>query len=76
MQKLKKTIMSKNYWIHRISHLSEISHPMLNDGYLTYGYSDFAILDNYIDNVKTKGWEYLEQIKISVMALFNRYENR
>ena len=52
--------MEKNYWIHRISHLSELSYPLLKDGYLTYGFSDFAVIDNYISNLKSKGWKYLD----------------
>lgn len=33
--------MERNYWIHRISHIAEISYPLLDVGYLSYGWSDF-----------------------------------
>ena len=31
-----------NYWLHRISHLAELSYPLLEKGYLTIGFSDFS----------------------------------
>ena len=36
--------MERNYWIHRISHIAEISYPLLDNNYLSYGFSDFASL--------------------------------
>ena len=32
----------RNYWIHRISHIAHISYPLIHEGYLSYGWSDFA----------------------------------
>jgi hypothetical protein len=31
-----------NYWLHRISHHAEIAYPLLDKGYLSIGFSDFA----------------------------------
>ena len=31
-----------NIWLHRISHHAEFSYPLLQQGYLSIGYSDFA----------------------------------
>ena len=33
--------MERDYWIHRISHIAEISYPLLENNYLSYGFSDF-----------------------------------
>lgn len=48
-------------WQHRISHEAEISYPLLEQGYLSIGFSD--LLDtNLIQNIHTEnGWQYLEQ---------------
>ncbi len=68
----------RNYWIHRISHIAEISYPLLESHYLSYGFSDFAVIDNYIDNVRRSngGWEYLERIMIEQWGglSVNRYQ--
>jgi len=31
-----------SYWLHRISHHAEVSHPLLERGYLSIGWSDFS----------------------------------
>lgn len=31
-----------NYYLHRISHVAELSYPLLDKGYLTIGFSDFT----------------------------------
>ncbi len=31
-----------NYWLHRIAHCAPLSYPLLDKGYLTIGFSDFA----------------------------------
>ncbi|MDX1718699.1 MAG: restriction endonuclease [Salegentibacter mishustinae] len=31
-----------NYWLHRISHVAELSYPLLKKGYLSIGFSDFT----------------------------------
>lgn len=49
----------RNYWIHRISHIAHISYPLIHEGYLSYGWSDFAE-DGFIENVREKGWSYFE----------------
>lgn len=57
--------MNRNYWIHRISHIAEISYPLLENNYLSYGFSDFAD-DGFIDCVRAgiEGWDYMEQMFI------------
>lgn len=53
--------MEKNYWIHRISHIAEISYPLLDNNYLSYGFSDFEI-DGFIEGVRGEnGWQFLEE---------------
>jgi hypothetical protein len=39
-----------NYWLHRISHHAEIAYPLLDKGYLSIGFSDFATQE-FIDKV-------------------------
>lgn len=42
-----------NYWLHRISHHAELSYPLLENGYLTIGFSDFTneiIIDKVVEN--------------------------
>lgn len=49
-----------NYWIHRISHIAELSYPLLNKGYLSIGFSDFT--DNeIIEKVKSGDWNYFNE---------------
>ena len=46
-----------NYWLHRISHKAKLSYPLLNNGFLTIGFSDFT--DNeFIDKVLENDWSY------------------
>ena len=53
--------MNRNYWIHRISHIAEISYPLLDAGYLSYGWSDFEE-DGFIEGVRGEnGWVFLEE---------------
>jgi hypothetical protein len=44
-----------NYWLHRISHLAELSYPLLEKGYLTIGFSDFSD-ELTINNVENNDW--------------------
>lgn len=50
-----------NYWIHRISHVAELSYPLLNKGYLTIGFSDF-ISEETIEKVRSEGQDYIDSI--------------
>ncbi len=53
--------MERNYWIHRISHLAEISYPLLDNNYLSYGFSDFEN-DGFIEGVRgDNGRQFMEQ---------------
>lgn len=53
--------MERNYWIHRISHIAEISYPLLDNNYLSYGFRDFA-KDGFIEGVRGEnGWQFLEE---------------
>lgn len=56
--------MEKRYFLHRISHCDYASYPLLKEGYLTIGFSDFSRQD-FIDNVRVNknwkdSWDYLE----------------
>lgn len=54
-------VMERNYWIHRISHIAEISYPLLDNNYLSYGFSDFEN-DGFIEGVRGEnGWQFMEQ---------------
>ena len=46
-----------NYWIHRISHLAELSYPLLHKGFLTIGFSDFTS-DETIRKSRKGDWNY------------------
>lgn len=46
-----------NYWLHRISHVAELSYPLLDKGYLTIGFSDFTN-KKFIDKVLDDDWNY------------------
>ncbi|SCM55771.1 restriction endonuclease [Petrimonas mucosa] len=46
-----------NYWLHRISHVAELSYPLLDKGYLTIGFSDFTNSE-LIDKVLANDWNY------------------
>lgn len=53
--------MEKRYWIHRISHIAEISYPLLDNNYLSYGFSVFES-DGFIEGVRGEnGWQYMEK---------------
>lgn len=66
----------RNYWIHRISYYAEISHPLLEQNYLSYGFSDFEF-DGFIEKVRGKdGWDYMEQTFLEYWGELprNRYQ--
>lgn len=46
-----------NYWLHRISHIAELSYPLLEKGYLTIGFSDFTT-EEMVDKVLANDWNY------------------
>ena len=46
--------MSKQYWLHRIAHEWEASYPLLDQGYLTYGWSCFMHTD-LVERVRAEG---------------------
>ena len=67
----------RNYWIHRIGHVQKLSYPLLEQGLLSYGWSDFVSYDNYIDNVRKEGgWEYMEKCMLDCWGGLtnNRYQ--
>ncbi len=50
----------RNYWLHRIGYIPRLSFPLLEQGWLSIGWSDF-VSDDFIGNVRDKdGWQYLE----------------
>ena len=46
-----------NIWLHRISHHAETSYPLLEKGFLTIGFVDFANSE-FIKKTETEGWPY------------------
>ena len=53
----------QSYWIHRISHKSEVSYPLLEKGYLSIGFADFAneeFLNKLRNKNKDESWECFE----------------
>ena len=70
----------QQFWIHRISYCAEISYPLLESGYLTYGFSDFAenAEGDFIAQCRKGegGWDYLEDqmIKCWDGLSRNRYQ--
>lgn len=42
------------YYLHRISHESNISYPLLDNGLLSIGWSDFSNRE-FLDNVRKNG---------------------
>lgn len=51
--------MAKQYWLHRISYVMDVSYPLLDEGYLSIGFSDFAEPD-FIGSCQNK-WEHFEK---------------
>lgn len=49
-----------HYWLHRISHHAELSHPLLEKGFLTIGFSDFTG-EELIDKVIEDDWNYFDK---------------
>lgn len=46
------------YYLHRISHESHVSYPLLDNGLLSIGWSDFSNRE-FLDNVRESGIDYL-----------------
>ena len=49
-----------HYWLHRISHHAEISHPLLEKGYLSIGFSDFSEQEFIDDILEANSWDTFE----------------
>jgi predicted Mrr-cat superfamily restriction endonuclease len=49
-----------NHWLHRISYLENVSYPLLEKGYLSIGFSDFAN-EEFLKSVSNKDWDYFEE---------------
>jgi len=49
-----------NYWLHRIAHLQNVSHPLLEKGYLSIGFSDFCNDEFFKQIAKNENWDYLD----------------
>jgi hypothetical protein len=50
---------SMSYWLHRISYHAEVSHPLLDEGYLSIGWSDFSN-NEFIEKVRTGDRVYFD----------------
>lgn len=52
----------RHYFIHRSTYISSISIPLLDMNYISYGFSDFAQIPNFLDNFYNGGgFSYLEK---------------
>jgi restriction endonuclease Mrr len=49
-----------NYWLHRISHIPELSYPLLDKGFLTIGFSDFTNAE-FIEKVLANDRDYFNK---------------
>lgn len=49
-----------NIWLHRISHHAEVAYPLLDNGYLSIGFSDFSTPDFIKDTYAENGWQSFE----------------
>lgn len=52
--------MAKQYWLHRISWEQDASYPLIDKGYLSVGFSDFAD-EEFIEKVADGDWNYLDE---------------
>ena len=43
-----------NYWLHRISHNSEASYPLLEEGYLSIGFSNYFSNEEFLEEFQGK----------------------
>lgn len=50
-----------NIWIHRISHHAEVAYPLLDNGLLSIGYSDFSENSFIINSCEKDGWQLFEK---------------
>ena len=48
------------YWLHRISHLDYISYPLLENNYLSIGFSDFTD-EKFLKKIANQDWDYFEE---------------
>lgn len=48
-------------WLHRISHHAEVAYPLLENGYLSIGYSDFSEPDFIKDSCGENAWQLFEK---------------
>ena len=65
-----------SYWLHRISHHAEVSHPLMERGYLSIGWSDFSTVDFveksrsgdmvYFDSTIRESWGVLPRSRWSL----------
>lgn len=49
-----------NYWLHRISHIENVSRPLLKKGYLSIGFSVFSYEDFLVAVAEDKDWDFME----------------
>ena len=48
-----------NIWLHRISHHAELSHPLLDRGYLSIGFSDFSN-EEFLQRTQKQDWKHFD----------------
>ncbi|MDH5680694.1 MAG: hypothetical protein OEZ36_03840, partial [Spirochaetota bacterium] len=71
--------MAKNYWLHRISHCSDVSHPLLEENYLSIGFADFCS-DQILNTGFLTDWEAFEKeferVSIDVWGCVKSHRSR
>ncbi len=55
----KLNLIIMNIWLHRISHHAEVSYPLLEQGYLSIGFSDFSE-KQFLNDILKNGWKNFE----------------
>ena len=57
-------------WLHRISHEMEISHPLVDRGLLTIGYSDWSSTEFLEDARGKDGWAKHDQMFLDILGRY------
>jgi len=62
--------MKRQYWLHRISHVMDVSYPLLDEGYLSIGFSDLSESD-FIEYC-LDDWEHFDEYFQDVWGVIPR----
>ena len=62
-----------NYWLHRISHMQEVSYPLLEKGYLSIGFKDFLQRPEFLDEMLSDRGDKREIFEAENKAVWGDY---